>query len=246
MKRVPRVDGRLAAREHLDFDQEARKIFSSLKVDGSVGRGTYNPCDPIWCHPVSGGTLFVGNHRAASNIDVLDQHGITHVINCTSNMANFHAKTGKIAYFRFDVSGWWREIKGTGETARKKVLEFTTDMLNFVGSALSAGKNVLVHCAAGAHRAGTTGVILLMHFMSLDATRATMLAQKLRPIINPIGTLPQLLEKVEDTNTKYPPISRFPASHFGGLESDSSGAPSKEEVAEAIDKGFVDTNVQNQ
>eukprot|EP00961_Rhodomonas_salina_P066151 888645-Rhodomonas_salina.2 len=85
----------------------------------------------------------------------------------------------------------WREVKGTGETGRRAVIKFTTPVLQFVGEALSCGKNVaptslpphkppcffslppafstythslslthavMVHCAAGAHRAGTTGV----------------------------------------------------------------------------------------
>ena len=34
------------------------------------------------------------------------------------------------------------------------------------------GTNVIVHCLAGAHRAGTTGCILLMHFAGLEKASA--------------------------------------------------------------------------
>lgn len=34
---------------------------------------------------------------------------------------------------------------------------FTRPVFEFIGDALADGKNVMVHCLAGAHRAGTTG-----------------------------------------------------------------------------------------
>ena len=62
--------------------------------------------------------------------------------------------------------------------------------------ALSRGDNVLVHCLAGAHRAGTTGCACLMHFGGLDVQQAISVAKRLRPIIDPIGTLPALLHNL--------------------------------------------------
>ena len=67
---------------------------------------------------------------------------------------------------------------------------------------------MLVHCLAGAHRAGTTGIISLMHFQvegddkdedegdedhedilvqGLDSSEAIKRAKSRRPIIEPIG-----------------------------------------------------------
>eukprot|EP00961_Rhodomonas_salina_P066150 888645-Rhodomonas_salina.1 len=103
MQRSSRVANGLSGREHLDFDKEAKKIFDSLKLDPN--RGRYNPLDPIWRHPVTGATLFVGNVKAASDISILDQNSVTHVVNCTNNMECFHQKTGRIVYLRFDISG---------------------------------------------------------------------------------------------------------------------------------------------
>ena len=59
---------------------------------------------------------------------------------------------------------------------------------------LAAAGAVLVHCLAGAHRAGTTGCLLLMHKGGLGASDAIMAAKRLRPIINPIGSLPGVLK----------------------------------------------------
>lgn len=54
------------------------------------------------------------------------------------------------------------------------------------------------HPQAGAHRAGTTGVACFMYKTGLtDYRQATALVQKLRPIVQPIGTLPQFLQRVE-------------------------------------------------
>jgi len=46
---------------------------------------------------------------------------------------------------------------------------------------------VIIHCLAGAHRAGTAGVACLMHLADLDRATATTIAQTARPAINPIG-----------------------------------------------------------
>ena len=54
-----------------------------------------------------------------------------------------------------------------------------------------------MHCLAGAHRAGTTGCLLLMHKEGLSAADAVKAAKQLRPVINPIGSLPTLLRVFE-------------------------------------------------
>mmetsp|Transcript_14865 Transcript_14865/g.29846 ORF Transcript_14865/g.29846 Transcript_14865/m.29846 type:complete len:211 (+) Transcript_14865:3-635(+) len=192
-----------------DFNEEAVKIFNRLgNPQGSVGR--FNACDPIWRHPTSGGTVYVGNVEAASNLGVLKQHGITHVVNCTDNMPMYHSKTGQIEYLQFDIASWSRYVRGGSES----FYQFTNKMFQFVGETVSDGKHVLVHCLAGAHRAGTTGCLLLMHFAALDAHSAVALAKRLRPIIDPIGSLPELLKKAEEANRANPARERFPIKHF--------------------------------
>lgn len=42
------------------------------------------------------------------------------------------------------------------------VLKFFAPAHNFIDENLEKGNNVMVHCLAGAHRAGTTGVSYLM------------------------------------------------------------------------------------
>jgi hypothetical protein len=48
---------------------------------------------------------------------------------------------------------------------------------------------VLIHCLAGAHRAGTTGVAVLMHFANMDVSTATF-AAKVHSSTSPPSFLP--------------------------------------------------------
>ena len=80
------------------------------------------------------------------------------MVNCTTNIECFHKD--RLDYYIFDVAFWRREVLGRngGElgTWLKPVLEFINDVIN-------RGQSVLVHCLAGAHRAGTTGMEKLLH-----------------------------------------------------------------------------------
>eukprot|EP00435_Cladocopium_sp_Y103_P063304 s895_g24.t2 len=177
----------------VDFDDEARKLWARLNLDPSViTGGQYNAVDPLWQHPETRAVFYVGNQTAASNLPLLQKHGITHVVNCTDNMPNYHEGNSSIRYYRFDISRFHRQVKTDADADR-----FVQPMLDFVSSALASGKNVMVHCLAGAHRAGTTGCICLMHFAQLDAKDAVSAAKRCRPIIEPIADFPVLLAKLE-------------------------------------------------
>ena len=134
--------------------------------------GQYNAVDPLWQHPETRAVFYVGNQTAASNLALLQKHGITHVVNCTDNMPNYHENASGMKYHRFDISRFHRQVKTEADADRfvKSMLDFVgrhlSESLAFawlpsgaplLGSALASGKNVMVHCLAGAHRAGTTG-----------------------------------------------------------------------------------------
>lgn len=90
--------------------------------------------------------------------------------------------------------GKWRSLVKRQPEA---VLAFFTPLFQFVDEELAAGRSVLVHCLAGAHRAGTAGVSCLMHLLKIRAPEATRMAKTLRPAINPIGDFPALLDLLE-------------------------------------------------
>jgi protein-tyrosine phosphatase len=70
-------------------------------------------------------------------------------------------------------------------------------MFEFINEAISSGQNVLLHCLAGAHRAGTTGVACIIHFAGLNVEESVAIAKRCRPIIDPIGQLPEFLYRLK-------------------------------------------------
>lgn len=56
----------------LDFDDEARALWARLNLDYDArNKGSWNPTDPIFCHPTGNGKIFVGNQTAAENLTYL-------------------------------------------------------------------------------------------------------------------------------------------------------------------------------
>ena len=110
----------------------------------------------------------MGNIYVAESLSVMQRFGIGAVVNCTHGhgaLPNFHEKkAGGPKYYTFAISQWWNHVNATTAS----VYAFTDPMFAFIEQAVSQGQNVLVHCLAGAHRAGTTGCACLMHFAELD------------------------------------------------------------------------------
>ena len=108
-----------------------------------------------------------------------------------------HESDPQFTYLRFNLSEWGRTIKSPYKKC--EFLEFFVPVWSFIKEHLERGENVLVHCLAGAHRAGTLGVCFLLHqfFLSFQErgcqgyvpTLADTLkaAQSCRPIINPVS-----------------------------------------------------------
>eukprot|EP00050_Salpingoeca_kvevrii_P011502 m.15770 g.15770 ORF g.15770 m.15770 type:complete len:248 (+) comp3459_c0_seq1:826-1569(+) len=192
------------AQRDLDFDEEARKIFANLNLppDGGAatplraGSSRYRDADAVWQHPRGGGRVYIGNLSIAQNKAGLQQLGITHVVNCQGpESSNYFEDDGDITYLRFPIA-FWRVRLGPSpppETTKK----FLTRYLAFVYGAVARGDSVLIHCLAGAHRAGTAGVIFVMAATKLPSLDALLAVQRCRPIVNPIGGFPHLLGLVD-------------------------------------------------
>jgi len=149
----------------------------------------------------TGGKIFVGGWEAAENLPLLQDANITSIVNCTTDLENPHY--GKLNYYTFDITFWRRY---TGDSA-KKIPQFLQPMLEFIDGALLKGESILVHCLMGAHRAGTTGTICIMHFMGLSYKEAIKEAKSKRSLIDPIGDFPELLHRCNglprDSNKRF-------------------------------------------
>ena len=117
-----------------NYNAEGRRLVESLGLQ--AGGGMYNAMDAVWKDSSTGGKIYVGNETAARGpASTLAEHGITHVVNCTDDMANFcegaclpsHPPTGHspstyqhpsyhlpsaylgasgLSYLRFNVAYW--------------------------------------------------------------------------------------------------------------------------------------------
>ena len=122
------------------------------------------------------------------------------------------------------------------DSARK----FVAPMLRFVREELSRGNNVLIHCRAGAHRAGTTAIVCLMKLCGMSVDQAVATAKSRRRCIDPIGGLDRLLAFVEEGML----IDRDEAQQSLGAASEAmpidaavnleSGEPSEGDLFDAV------------
>lgn len=205
----------------IDFDDEARALWRALNVaDPSQRYAHYTPLDPIWPEPevvFPGGrerlrgtppaapAIYVGNQAASRDDEVLRAHGITHIVNCTAKLPFYHV--GVFQYLRLDVVQ--APTRRRGRLQDRELLAWSKTLFDFVDEALSAGGSVLVHCMAGAHRAGTAGCLLLMHLTGAGAREATRVAKSRRSCIDPIAA-PELLLLFEEARRHAESKARRP------------------------------------
>mmetsp|Transcript_94556 Transcript_94556/g.282372 ORF Transcript_94556/g.282372 Transcript_94556/m.282372 type:complete len:259 (-) Transcript_94556:96-872(-) len=185
--------GRGAGRD-ADYNEEARRLLARLELRETDYR-IPRDADAVLEHP-SGAKFFIGNESIASKKDELLRRGITKIVNCQEPSArNFHEADGRFEYLRFPIAFW----KQSPETATPEgLLQYMErGLFNWVDTRLRDGHNVMVHCLAGAHRAGTSGVAYVMHARGLDFPTALREVQDRRDIVDPIFDFKTLLEMLE-------------------------------------------------
>jgi len=178
------------------------------------------PLNIVWQPSEGGGAVYVGSIQAATNEALLKSNGITHVVNCMRRRGL--NKVPGVSYYNFDIEQWhaampdaachkpWLRVPRTQESAAA-VLGLFAPVFEFVQGAVDQGGACLIHCFAGAHRAGTTGVAFLMHKERLSVERAIEVAEKRRPVIDPkayadLQELLLLLEEALGTRPRDPAV----------------------------------------
>lgn len=107
------------------------------------------------------------------------------MINCMHReRGHFHEG---LTYMNFPIEAWREHVEEQVEEHEPKCTaqSFFAPMVAFARGAAEAGGGVLVHCFAGAHRAGTAGVGFLIAVEGLSRRDAVATAQRCRPIIDP-------------------------------------------------------------
>lgn len=198
----------------VDYDEEGRKLLARVHLlDDNDKQGSHGEdsafrrlvaySNAIYRDPKTGGTIHVGNHMAAESLGKLNAMAPAPCRRIVDCLDGFNVK-GKpfqddpeFTYLSFNI-GWWRSTLGNDRDDPVKVLEYFQPLFDFLDAELAAGNAILIHCLAGAHRAGTAGIASLMYLTGMNAEEATKTAISLRPIINPIGDFPRLLKTLEE------------------------------------------------
>lgn len=195
-------DKRELASMDVDFNEEGRKLlikrgqWENPEGESSGKHSARKPdLDALWVHPLVGAVLYVGSERMAKKRDVLKSHAITRVVVCLDSDGDdgpFDGEEG-FRYLYFPI-GKWRDARGLG--SHRGMAKVVAPLLGFVAEALEEGQSVLIHCLAGAHRAGTAGVLCLMHLCNVDCDAALAAARAERDCIELLGHLSLLAKRV--------------------------------------------------
>ena len=164
-----------------------KKPVGAFSAYGRTVAQNLRGLDEIWRDNATGGRVFVGNVNASQSRSTLEQSGVTHVVNCTADLPNHFERAG-VAYLRFDRIDFLRHDFGgsPGGALEPSILAFFAPLFEFVDAATATGASVLIHCIAGAHRAGTSGCAYLMHReRGLSASEAVTYCKVRRPVIDP-------------------------------------------------------------
>jgi hypothetical protein len=90
------------------------------------------------------------------------------------------------------------------------ILQFFDPMVRFVDEAVAKGGGVLIHCVAGAHRAGTTTCAFLMHRNNaLSVGGAIAHCKARRPVVDP-AISSQLMHVLHRLHAAYNGSSEMP------------------------------------
>ena len=181
-----------------DWDVEAKELLARLNIETTRKSKVekYRNADAVYRHPTTGAKLYIGNMNAARSEAYLMSEEIYHVVNCQdATSRNYFENDPRFTYVRFPVAHWSR-MPGT-ETPDGVLDFFEKGCHLWIDDKLEQGRNVLIHCLAGAHRAGCTGVSYMMRVGKFDVATAIHLAKFQRPIVDPFGQLLDLLHRLE-------------------------------------------------
>ena len=141
------------------------KFFDEMGIKVNEQRSNvrnYGDPDVIWEDSQTRGKVYVGNISAASELATLRKFGIRYVINCQGmDTKNYFEHMKDFTYLRFPIgASYWSPFNMKSDEG---VIRYFNVCFSFIESIVSKGESVLIHCLAGAHRAGTTGTAWLMY-----------------------------------------------------------------------------------
>jgi len=130
--------------------------------------------------------LFIGDVRAAQDLELLQQHNVTRVINVTCEVPHFYEDCG-IKYFRVPLDD---DI--SSKEAMKTALE-DDNLWAFLCS--SEANSTLVHCVQGKSRSATIVIAYLMKKQNMSFEEASKWLKTKRRIVSPNSAFTAILKQ---------------------------------------------------
>lgn len=207
---------------HTDYGEAGKQLIKLATASGSP----YNDVTAMLNHH-SGAVLFCGGQRTARDKKWLKDNNVSRIVFCQiPEGEKHHADDPFFTYLDFPIGNMVHRSEYV-ETPQA-VARTLSPMFEFVDSSLRDGRSVLIHCLAGAHRAGSTTVAALMFFCDLGYPDALVEARRLRRQIEPIGAFHPMLCKLEEARAANCLPRRIAADgsvHYERLDILSPGSP---------------------
>ena len=142
-------------------------VHNTLKVFG-IKNVIYKDANQI-DHIID--NLYLGDFRAADNINVLRQYNITHIINCAFNLPNKYPNL--ITYKRLELR----------DEPDQPLIDKLKEAYDFIKE--NKDKNIFVHCVFGKSRSASVIIFYIMNEQKIDFNKAKNFVKNIRNIVNP-------------------------------------------------------------
>ena len=115
--------------------------------------------------------LYLGDFRAADNLNILKENNITHIINCAFNLPNKFPND--IIYKRLDLR----------DEPNQPIIERMKEAYQYIKE--NNDKNIFVHCVFGKSRSGSLIIFYVMNEKKIDFNSAKNFVKNIRNIVDP-------------------------------------------------------------
>ena len=119
--------------------------------------------------------LVLGSSKDAHCREVLEECGVTYVLNVTATCPNFYEEEKGFVYKRIAVS----------DTSTEKLSQHFTEAFEFIELARKEQSGLLIHCRAGMSRSVTFTIAYIMRHFSLPMQAAYQYVKERRPASSP-------------------------------------------------------------
>ncbi|EGC28639.1 hypothetical protein DICPUDRAFT_100077 [Dictyostelium purpureum] len=119
--------------------------------------------------------LYVGSETVASNFQTLQENGITHIINASSQCINFFEDMQLFTYKKLWLN----------DSPNEDISKVFEDVISFIENARKSNGKVFIHCQMGVSRSSCLCMLWIMKITRCSLEEASDLVKIIRPVSRP-------------------------------------------------------------